>query len=132
MRNALLCCFCLTFAIAVGAAQPDPEPAATQSKEPVFTTAIQDEAQPPEESMTCNVSYSPCYGGGSISCSGTYCSAGPFWVECDGNRTYCPPCTVSCWDTSRQCTSPIGDCEVFGSASDPFKIRCDSTTIHCP
>jgi len=86
-----------------------------------------------QELYHCTVTYTQCYGGTSISCTGHLtCSSGLGWVECDGERTYCPPCTVSCWDPSRTCTSQVGDCEIWGSPSDPYQIRCDDQVIFCP
>lgn len=81
----------------------------------------------------CQVTYTGCYAGIPITCYGDEtCSSGAGWVECDGNRTYCPPCTVSCWEPSRTCTSQVGDCEIWGTPSDPYKIRCDTVVIGCP
>lgn len=36
-------------------------------------------------------------------CSGTVCSTGPNWVECDGVRKYCPTCNVSEYPGYPQC-----------------------------
>ena len=65
----------------------------------------------------------------SVSCSdfsGTACSSGPDWVECNGARTYCPtpaPCTGTCF-SGPQCYA------VCSEDGDPMFYPCD-LQAHC-
>lgn len=90
-------------------------------------------------SVTCTVSRD-CADGSPISCSGDTCSSGSDnygWVECDGNRTYCPTqpvcdkdgyCNYDCIDDpdccfyGAKCTTH-DQCGEFG--------RCSSSTWTC-
>lgn len=99
---------------------------------PAVAEVSEDGAKTPPTENHCEVTYYLCYGSPPISCTGHECSSGLGWVECDGDRTYCPPCTVSCWQPGFECTSYLGDCQIYGSPSDPYKVRCDSTFVGCP
>jgi hypothetical protein len=77
-----------------------------------------------------------CGDGNVISCTGSNtCTASDFggYVECDGQRTYCPNrCTVSlfcsceCRSGTIFCSSNSGNCQKSGGS-----ITCDGFTITC-
>lgn len=77
-----------------------------------------------------------CSSGSTISCTGSSsCNSSPGnWVECDGNRTYCPPpssCTASvyCDDGSYlQCTGSSST----SCIEDSCYIICDGQRLSCP
>lgn len=100
-----------------------PEPVETARKAPIDLEL---------EAQSCTI-YLTCPAGDQIACSNANndCSSGNYWVECGGNRTYCPPCLasteckygkppVSCW-------SQVGDCHV----DYLFGVSCDGTYYPC-
>lgn len=103
--------------------------------EPVETARKGDAVDPTLESQSCYVELT-CPAGDVISCSNANndCSSGNYYVECGGNRTYCPPCTAETeckygkppvW-----CSSQVGDCHVdylFGVYCDGVYYSCSDT-----
>lgn len=86
-------------------------PSADGCQDPLMSTPL--DLQPPDATYAgpCSV-YRYCDDGSQISCNGqSACSSGPGngggWVECDGNRTWCPydpNCTAgNLCKTSSQC-----------------------------
>jgi hypothetical protein len=74
----------------------------------------------------CSVTYTQC-SSGPISCQGhSYCTSGSGYVECDGQRTYCPPCTAYCTrDNSPRCTGQ--------TCQDGFSYAyCNGVAYECP
>ncbi len=69
--------------------------------------------QSASELAGCTVSHD-CGSGISISCSGTYCSSGPGYVDCDGVRKACPPtsCTINGVTYAHGATNPYNSCQV--------------------
>lgn len=82
----------------------------------------------------CSVSLE-CPDGTILQCDGTNysCTTGSNYVECNGQRTYCP---------SQQCTARVfcreAGCDVICSSSNgdchegPDYVRCDGQTTQCP
>lgn len=74
-----------------------------------------------------------CSNGAFLFCSsgvpGT-CSVGSNWVECNGNRTYCPLCTI----TRVCCDGTEAYCEGYQSCSYIFRgVKCDGVSYQdCP
>lgn len=106
-------------------------------KEPEDTENVAVEAQ----ALFCQ-SYAKCGDGSVASCYGytTACSPGVDgcggYAECDGVRTYCPPCpSPSCTATtpcpggqySLSCSSNHGDCMVDGNCT----VTCDGVSHSC-
>ncbi len=61
---------------------------------------------PPPTFTSCTVT-TQCPDGQTnpLMCTGSYCSAGPNWVECNGTRQYCQ-CTVAACTSSTVCRKP--------------------------
>jgi hypothetical protein len=127
MKTALLVSLLLTAFLGPGPAVqtgPEAEPPAASE-----TIAFDPLAEAVNASH-CNVSYTQCSSGGSISCTGhSYCTSGTGWVECDGVRTYCPPssCFNTCMDGVTFCYSETGDC----GGSGLNWISCDGVRYEC-
>jgi hypothetical protein len=82
----------------------------------------------------------PCYvkeycdAGGYVECWGndpsSTCTAGPEYVECDGERTECPcQASLNCYGGPISCTGggPINECEV----GENF-VNCNEHYTYCP
>lgn len=95
-----------------------------------FWTLLADGQISPEG--VCYV-HEDCDAGGSVDCSGTNCSAGQEWVECDGQRTYCPcEASVTCYGgTTISCTASGGSrpgiCE-----EGSYYVNCNEHVTYCP
>jgi hypothetical protein len=74
-----------------------------------------------------------CDAGGSVQCSGTTCSAAQEWVECDGQRTYCPcQASVTCYGgTTISCTGSGGSRPGI-CIEGTYTVNCDESITYCP
>jgi hypothetical protein len=82
-----------------------------------------------QERNHCNVSYTQC-STGTISCEGhSYCTSGSGWVECDGQRTYCPSsyCEAYCARTGSLACTGQSSCQ-----NGWFAATCDGVSYECP
>lgn len=93
-------------------------------------TAATDFTPAPVEMTGCSAEFD-CGDGNIIDCTGNYSCYVNYggWVECDGNREYCPNyCMVSkgCKCGTIWCSSPSGDCAVTGGG-----VQCDGDLLTC-
>lgn len=122
-----VCVLCLILAAAPAAAQG---PSTTGGLFNSFWALLVDGQVTPEG--VCYVQ-EDCDAGGSVECFGTTCSAAQEWVECDGQRTYCPcQASVTCYGgTTISCTGSGGRrpgiCE-----EGAYYVNCDEHTTYCP
>ena len=123
-----LCILCVLLAAAPASAQG---PSATRNLFDSFSVFLADGQVSPEG--VCYV-HEDCDAGGYVECSGMSCSAEQEYVECDGQRTYCPcQASVTCYaGTTVSCTSDGGSrpdlCE-----EGPYYVTCDErSTYYCP
>lgn len=115
---------------------PDVAPASGEESGdgPAFAESPDWAAPEPISASGCSASFS-CGDGNTASCTGSYsCVSAPLavpsYVECDGNRYYCPNmCYVNVFCAPNnwiQCSSNVGDCQ-----EGLDWVRCDGETFQC-
>lgn len=91
-------------------------------------------AAAPAAADHCSVN-THCSNGSTISCTGsqTCSSQNGQWVECDGQRTYCPvpPCTAEVWCDDGTYLSCMGS-SPSSCQEDSCLIYCDGQRYACP
>lgn len=107
--------------LAPAAVEPDPAPALVEAAAPICGgPALFEVAGAVEQgigAMAACTASADCLAGGTVNCQGNNncsaqdqtCLSCEGWVECDGNRTYCPACEQCTFNQCRQgCSCPGG------------------------
>ncbi|HXO20535.1 MAG TPA: hypothetical protein VOA87_11505 [Thermoanaerobaculia bacterium] len=157
MKRAILVVACILCAFAVGASAdpappgPQPLPAFLSSLKACAPAAAASRALPKpvfaanrdpgnrdrgdghgkvQPKATCTSTNACPLTGQPLTCTGSYCSAGDYWVSCDGVYQQCAPL---CSEDRICCDGSEIYCEGYVSCSaGPRRITCDGYTDYCP